>query len=84
MSYNGDSETMITVLALINDCYKEAASTMNFSEDQVTERVMNLFRHEDLQGIAKLMEQTKLEKEFLTDLQQFVKKWSVRVSPSLE
>ena len=83
MSYNGDSETMITVLALINDCYKEAASTMSFSEDQVTERVMNLFRSEDLQGIAKLMEKTKLEKEFLAELQQFIKKWSTQVNASL-
>ncbi len=74
---------MITVLALINDCYKEAASTMNFSEDQVTERVMNLFRSEDLQGIAKLMEKTKLEKEFLAELQQFIKKWSTQVNASL-
>ena len=74
---------MITVLALINDCYKEAASTMNISEDQVTERVMNLFRSEDLQGIARLMEQTKLEKEFLAELQQFIKKWSTQVNASL-
>lgn len=83
MSYIDASETIQTVLALINDCFKEAASTMHTGEEQVTERVMDLFRQEDLQGIAKLMDQTKLEKEFLTELQQFIKKWSTRVNTSL-
>ncbi len=83
MSDIGAPDTIQTVLSLINDCFQEAASTMNVGEEHVTVRVMELFRQEDLQGIAKLMEQTKMEKDFLADLQQFIKRWSTRVNTSL-
>ncbi len=77
------SESVQTILALINDCYQEAAATMSSDDGQVTEKVMSLFRNEDLQGIASLMDQTKLEKDFVLDLQQFIKKWSARLTMPL-
>ena len=70
------SESIQTILALLHDCYQEAAATMSSDDEQVTEKVMGLFRNEDLQGIANLMDQTKLEKDFVQDLQQFIQKWS--------
>ena len=80
MSQNVTSESVQTVLSLIGDCYQEAASTMNRDDEQVTVMVMELFRNEDLQGIADLMEQTKMEKDFIVDLQQFISKWSARLA----
>jgi len=77
------SESIQTILALINDCYQEAAVTMSSDDEQVTEKVMGLFRNEDLQGIASLMDQTKLEKDFVQDLQQFIQKWSARLTMPL-
>ena len=76
------TDALHSLLELIVDCYKEAAASLDAGDEQVTETVMRLFRNEDLRGIADLMEETKLEKDFLLDLQQFVNRWKTRLAKS--
>jgi hypothetical protein len=45
------------------------------SETELEERVMALFRAEDLEGLQTLMRQCRLERRFADDLQQFVERW---------
>lgn len=64
-------------LELLQDCAREAAATA--SAEDLSEHVMVLFRNEDMDGIAALMKRTRMEREFLTDLQAFIAKWGTRV-----
>lgn len=65
-------------MELLQECAKEVATTRP-DEDQVAEQVMRLFREEDIQGIATLMKQHKIEREFSTELTQFVNQWQHRL-----
>lgn len=63
-------------LDLLQDCAKEAAAAT--AQETLSERVMGLFRSEDLDGIATLMKQCKLEQEFVDELSSFIEKWTMR------
>ncbi|MHB1683821.1 MAG: hypothetical protein ACYCYO_13490 [Bacilli bacterium] len=65
------------ILELLHDCTRELAVT---SDVDLSERVMQLFRSEDLEGIALLMQQQKLEREFARELQQLLSKWTHRLA----
>ncbi|MCY0869192.1 MAG: hypothetical protein OWT27_01210 [Firmicutes bacterium] len=45
------------------------------SDAELEERVMALFRAEDLEGLQTLMRQCRLERRLADDLQQFVERW---------
>ncbi len=67
-------------MAAIEQRYWDVVAEMDKDEKLVTEVVMDLFRKEDLKGIADLMERTKLAKEFIHDMEQFVTKWDGRLT----
>lgn len=67
-------------MAAIEQRYWDVVAEMDKDEKLVTEVVMDLFRKEDLKGIADLMERTKLAKEFMQDMEQFVTKWDGRLT----
>lgn len=50
-----------------------------YSDASLADRVMALFRAEDLEGISKLMMEHKLEQEFVDDLEKFIGRWRRRV-----
>ncbi len=65
------------ILELLHDCTKELTAAV---DSDLSERVMQLFRSEDLDGIALLMQQQKLEREFARELQQLLSKWAHRIA----
>ena len=67
------------ILELLHDCTKELSAAV---DSDLSERVMQLFRSEDPDGIALLMQQQKLEREFARDLQQLLSKWTHRFAVS--
>lgn len=50
-----------------------------YSDASLADRVMTLFRAEDLEGISKLMIEHKMEREFVDDLEKFIVRWRRRV-----
>ncbi len=67
-----------STMELLQECAKEVAAARP-DEDQLVEQVMRLFRAEDVQGIAQLIQQQKIEKEFASELAQFVNQWQDRM-----
>lgn len=66
-------------MELLQECAKEVAATRP-DEDQLAEQVMRLFRSEDIEGIAQLIQQQKIEREFASELAHFVKHWQDRLA----
>lgn len=63
-------------LEWLGDCARETAVAVE--DNKLEERVMDLFRAEDVDGLARLMQKSKLEKEFLDDLSHFIARWVKR------
>lgn len=70
-------QSIKTALEWLQDCARETAVTVE--EGSLETRVMELFRAEDMDGIAKLMQQSRLGKEFLVDLEHFITRWTTRM-----
>ncbi|KYP80471.1 hypothetical protein [Ferroacidibacillus organovorans] len=64
-------------LDLLRECEKETAVTV--SDTQLSEMVMRLFRNEDMEGLERLMQMKKVERQFVDELQAFVMRWSNRL-----
>ena len=65
-------------LEFLQECAREAAAAV--SEEQLSRRVMELFRAENLKGLSELMAERKLALEFRDDLSAFVRRWAGRLS----
>lgn len=74
---NDMTQGIKTALEWLQDCARETAVTVD--EGSLEARVMELFRSEDMDGIARLMQQSKLGKEFIADLEHFIARWSTRI-----
>ncbi len=66
-----------SIMELLRDSTRELSAAV---DADLSERVMQLFRSEDLDGIAVLMQQQKLEREFARELQQLLSKWTHRLA----
>ncbi|KUO96901.1 hypothetical protein [Ferroacidibacillus organovorans] len=66
-----------SALDLLRECEKETAVTV--SDTQLSEMVMRLFRNEDMEGLERLMQMKKMERQFVDELQAFVERWSNRL-----
>ncbi|MCY0874994.1 MAG: hypothetical protein OWT28_01740, partial [Firmicutes bacterium] len=71
------AQSIKTALEWLQDCSRETAVTVD--EGALESRVMDLFRAEDMDGIAKLMRHSKMGKEFLVDLDHFIARWMTRM-----
>lgn len=71
-----------TAIEWLQDCARETA--VSLEDARLEGKVMDLFRSEDVDGLARLMKQSKLEKEFLADLGHFIARWSSRMQSESE
>jgi DNA-directed RNA polymerase delta subunit len=63
------------IIAPLLQLMSETLTQMKQTEQEIPNKVIELFESEDIEGIQKLLEEKKKFTEFTSDLREFLNKW---------